>query len=306
MFRNPGKKTQSIKVSRFVFTRILTGVFTIIFAGVLTDYSSSASLYLAEGGRSKPTPKSSQIHLGQRSRPQVKPRKRLNWRVSVRPTSYRQGALARSSTCAQVNQALTAIVPDTQAGETIDRNFLPVDYSSRDYPTLWIHVPTTAPGTSAYLTLQQAIGEKTRKQIYSTPLILSGRSGFIGIKMPRSLPAMQVGQRYLWQLRLPCGDPSRPETHPIIGGWIERVDLQQWIQNSDRPSQDRIKQLAIAPAAEKPAIYAELGIWQDALTGLAELKLKHPTDRQIAQDWQDLLSQTGMASLAQAPVLKIF
>ncbi|MEB3293398.1 MAG: DUF928 domain-containing protein [Synechococcales bacterium] len=250
------------------------------------------------------------IQLSQRSRltrakPPAKPRKRLNWRVSVRPTGYRQGAIARSAICAQPEKTLTAIVPAPQVGESLDRNSLPVDYSSRDYPTVWMHVPATTPGTAAHLTVQQATGDKTRRQIYSTPLILSGQSGFIGVQLPRSLPAMQVGQRYLWQLRLPCGNPNKPETHPVIGGWIERVDPQQLAQQQGKPT-EFLQQLAIAPTTEIPLLYAELGIWQDVLTGLAELRLNNPTDRQITQDWQDLLSQTGMEALASSPVLKIF
>jgi hypothetical protein len=246
--------------------------------------------------------------LAQRSikkkKPIKKKRSRLTWRVYVRPASYRVGGMARSSTC-ESGGALTAMMPSDKMAAITEENQLPIDYTISGYPSFWAYVPETQAPTEAKFTLQVVDG-KERKQIYSKQFRVDGRSGLVGIRLPKSIEPLQVGQRYLWQMRLACGDSQKPDKHPVIGSWIERVDPMKLETTPTFNPKELMKDLNEADPNEQPKIYSELGFWHDAIGTLGELKQQKPADSQIAEDWKDLLSQNEMENLTSLPILGIF
>jgi uncharacterized protein YeaO (DUF488 family) len=73
-----------------------------------------------------------------------------------------------------------------------------------------------------------------------------------------------------------------------VDGWIQRIS----------PSSKLSQQLKQAPTKQQARLYAENGIWFDALTTLAELRLKNSQDAAIAQDWKSLLQSVGLEQFA--------
>ena len=84
-----------------------------------------------------------------------------------------------------------------------------------------------------------------------------------------------------------------------VKGWIQRADL-----NSDLS--ERIKQ---STPELQAALYAENGLWYDALSTFAELRRDVPAERlrqrpqdiTIIQDWRNILKSVDLGKLADRP-----
>ena len=88
-------------------------------------------------------------------------------------------------------------------------------------------------------------------------------------------------------------DPKNPSLDPFVDGWVQRVSLTEDISNN----------LATASDSEKVDIYAAAGIWQDALTTLADLRQNNPNDRNLENQWNQLLENIGLEKIAQEPMI---
>lgn len=246
-------------------------------------------------------------------RPTAQPvRSRLKFRVGVRASRFRVGGFSRASKCAD-GAVLTSLVPPFNPG--VDQKITervgsreretraPIDTTMSPRPIFWLHVPKTT-GAQAEFTLQDQGG---RRQLYQTKFTLTNnQSGVVGIKLPESVSPLVVGQDYVWQVSVDC-DPDRPDKALVLGSWIRRVDPAQLPAASDFNPRALVQQLTTANDQEKPSLYAALGIWQEAVSGLAQLRLKNPANAQIRQDWRDLMTQTRMEDfLKDEPVLQIF
>lgn len=207
-------------------------------------------------------------------------RRRLSFRVGVRPTRYRLGGFSRGGSCTKA-QAPVALVPPPQPQERLSRTQATVDKTASDRPTFFVYLPNL-PGRKAHFTLQNEAGTD---ELYNTRIDLPSQDGIVGIALPDKAPALQVGQKYLWQLALAC-DSDDPSNATIISGWIERV-------NPPTTRGDRLTALA------------EQGIWQDTLTLVALQRFQRPGDRATAEDWAALMEQAGLGQFKQARIVQI-
>ncbi len=73
-------------------------------------------------------------------------------------------------------------------------------------------------------------------------------------------------------------------------GWIERVE----------PPASVAKRLTEASLGEAPAIYAEAGLWYDALSSLLELASDHPNNESLRTARFELLRQGGLEAVNKA------
>lgn len=213
---------------------------------------------------------------------------RLGFRVRVRPSRFRVGGFARGS-CPPVS--IAPVTPPTQPEEISSKEEAPVDSTASAHPTLFVNIPTEIPGATAELTLQNEAGDQ---QLYSTTFPLTGKPGIVGIRIPDSVPPLQVGQKYLWQVSVAC-NPNKPEERLFAMSWVERVALDPTVAS----------QINQASLREKSALYAEAGIWQDTLSTLAELRLSNPNDQAVAQDWASLMQSVNLQDFANKPVVQI-
>jgi hypothetical protein len=70
-------------------------------------------------------------------------------------------------------------------------------------------------------------------------------------------------------------------------GWIQRMELDRNLS----------KQIDQATPTDKVTLYAENGLWHDAITTLAHLRATKPQDPGLNQDWQNLLDAIGLGDL---------
>jgi hypothetical protein len=98
---------------------------------------------------------------------------------------------------------------------------------------------------------------------------------------------LSVGVPYRWTVALVV-DPDNRSRNIIAGGAIERI----------APPADLRAQLARAGKTRAPYIYAEAGLWYDALTAISDLIDAAPNDRLLRQERASLLEQVGLPQIA--------
>jgi hypothetical protein len=227
-------------------------------------------------------------------------RRKLIWRVGVRPSLYRIGGISRSASCAP-QAKITAFTPPPRSQETVDKNHTAIDTTLSSHPTLWVHLASMPKNAQAQFTLQTANG---REELLNTRFPLTAQTGILGVRLPKTSPGLKVGETYLWQMKVQCGS-RESESDPIIGSWVQRIQLNQMKPTPDFDPKPLVQALALAPASDQPALYAELGIWQDAVTTLIDLQQKQPNNQELKDDWRSLLQEAQMGELTNSRILGV-
>lgn len=101
--------------------------------------------------------------------------------------------------------------------------------------------------------------------------------------------SLALGTQYKWFVALVL-DAEHRSQDIIAGGAIERTHCPAALQ----------EQLARLPKTEAPALYAERGIWYEAVSTISELIAVSPSERQLRQKRAALLEQVGLAAAAAA------
>ena len=211
----------------------------------------------------------------------ISARRRLGFRTGVRASRYRVGGFSRGGECGN-QQAITAVVPPPQAQEALSDRKTAVDKTAVARPTFFVSLPSL-PSATAQFTLQDEAG---RKELHNVDFKLTGKPGIVGVTLPESAPALQVGQKYFWQMAVAC-DPDQPSKLSIISSWVERVNPPTAAKD------DRISTLA------------EQGIWYDVVTSVGLQRYQQPSDRAVAEDWATLMEDAGLPQFKQTAIVQI-
>ena len=94
---------------------------------------------------------------------------------------------------------------------------------------------------------------------------------------------LALGRAYRWYVAV-VPDSGRRSRDILAGGAIQRVD----------PSGEMAARLGQARREELPSIYAEAGLWYDALTAMSELIESTPDDSALRRQRAALLTQIGL------------
>jgi hypothetical protein len=212
------------------------------------------------------------------------PRRRLSFRVGVKPSNYRVGGFARSEGC-PVRDQIKTLTAQATSSKSASKS---VDPTTLDRPVLFVYVPTMA-ASNVQFTIRPNGGRA--KDLQNVTFQTTGAEGFVGIELPNNA-RLEVGQQYKWSMAIPC----RPDENDVT----KTVIIEGLVQRIQAPT------IATAIPEERAAIYAEQGIWQDALSTIAQLRLQRPKDASLMEDWSDLMTSAGMTQFAKAPVIGIF
>ncbi len=205
----------------------------------------------------------------------------------------REGAATRGPCIRQANEAeqqtLIALVP----GE----GKLPaVGLTIASQPTFVWFVPASR-ARALEFTLY-AVDEQMRDQeppLYRATVEVTGSAGFESLTLPTTaaLPPLELNRDYHWQISLIC-NPDEPSANVTADGWIRRIE----------PSTRLKDQLANAKSRERSLIYAEAGLWYDALAELLTLRRADATNLSLAMDWSNLLRsrQVQLDAVADQPL----
>jgi len=115
------------------------------------------------------------------------------------------------------------------------------------------------------------------------------KPGLVQLQLPKANPELAMG-KYRWSVTLLCESADRYSARPYAQSWIERVAA----------SPEQAKQATAAPSDRALAqVYAESGLWYDALATLVTARSANPSDSAIGADLSALLNQVGLSQVAK-------
>jgi Domain of Unknown Function (DUF928) len=237
-------------------------------------------------------------------KPKPKPkRKRLSWRTYPRPSRNRIGAYSRSRSINATT--LNIFAPEIYKEiENIDPKVAdPINYTLSSHPTVWVNI-TNPPKRSRIVSFklkehndQQEIiiyQRDNKNEQFGT----EGKSGLIGIEIPKTTAGLETGKVYEWEMVFVDDPASQRPIYLPVGGMIQRLSPDEITAKiTASPEVDvkkTIEELGNVPDENKPALYAQLGIWYDALDVLIRLRHQNPRDKDNQEDWNKLLIQSKM------------
>jgi hypothetical protein len=210
----------------------------------------------------------------------------------------RGGAASRG--CGVGNQSVIAIVPvykeTLNQGQTETISVTKVwGLTTKEYPTFWFFVPYQKSLIDSIEFVVKDESGKLSQTLYRTVVTIPETPGIISIPLSATTPSLQVDKMYHWffKIKIIC-NPQQPPEREYVEGWVQRVNLNPKLVNS--PTQETPQQSV--------KLYAENGIWYDALTTLAELRLAKPQDPTLAVEWMNLLKSVDLENLAKQPLIK--
>jgi hypothetical protein len=99
---------------------------------------------------------------------------------------------------------------------------------------------------------------------------------------------LSSGAAYRWYVAV-VPDPDRRSKDILAGGAIERVEVPEGIKSK----------LAQAGNADLPSLYAEAGIWYDALRAISDLIEAAPQDHELRKRRAALLAQVKLPAVEE-------
>lgn len=125
--------------------------------------------------------------------------------------------------------------------------------------------------------------------------------GTMKLELPKDKPGLVTGKVYKWSVTLVCR-ANRPSANPYFYSWIERVptssELTQKLSTSNNFQEQVQPTESTYQERERALIYAQKGLWYDALASLSEAQLKNPNDWSLQEDFSSLLSQVKLTNEA--------
>ena len=191
--------------------------------------------------------------------------------------SGERGGGASRGNCPVSDRPLTALVPKINLGLTTE-----------SHPTFWFYIPDEmASVDEAKFTL---LDDENNPIIYELSIELSETSGFVSVSLPDTATPLEVDRKYHWFFDLQC-DEDEPSKNPTVDGWIQRVE----------PNPTLASELEETPDTEDYVIYANHGIWFDALTGLIQQYRTQAENPILEADWLALLEAACLEEISATP-----
>lgn len=160
-----------------------------------------------------------------------------------------------------------------------------VGLTTQDQPSLfWFQ---SKPANARFeLTLLQ---DNKIKPLVDVKVERAAKAGIQRLRLNDQNVKLVPGVEYQWVVAL-ITDPDNRSKDLVASGVIKRIE----------PSADLKEKLGKADPGSLPAVYAEAGIWYDALSVLSDQIDAHPDDQALRQTRADLLRQVGLKKAATA------
>ena len=123
------------------------------------------------------------------------------------------------------------------------------------------------------------------KPILETKLPTPAQGGIQKVRLADYKVRLEPGVAYRWFIAV-VPDAGRRSKDILAGGAIERVEI---------PAETKSK-LAKSGDKDKPFVYAEAGLWYDALKSISDLIDASPQDQELRKQRTALLTQVGLPS----------
>lgn len=190
----------------------------------------------------------------------------------------REGAGTRSPVdrCITGTKPLTGLIPANNFGTTTSQT-----------PTLLWYVPSTGAKTAELRLIDDHDNE-----LFTTTLPLANIPGIVSLQLPAQVTAKMAAQKdYHWQFSLTC-NTTDPSKNPFVEGVLQRVTAESGVQQQLKTAGN---------SRDRATVFAEAGIWHDAIAVLAKERCAKPTDANVNTSWKTLLTSVGLQDLADIP-----
>jgi hypothetical protein len=191
------------------------------------------------------------------------------------------GTGSRTAGCDMDKTAtLLPLVPDRHIGQTVS-----------DRPALLWYV------TGAKSVEVALVEPGVAKPIFEQTVQIR-RPGIVQVDFPANAPALAPNKEYRWSVSVVCNPKRRTQDVAYTQAYIKRLPVSPELQ----------QRLTAAPSdQERGRIYADAGLWYDALAILAKANASDPANTSIREDFYSLLNQVNlMEQIAQTqPVSRV-
>jgi Domain of Unknown Function (DUF928) len=191
------------------------------------------------------------------------------------------------------NRRLTALVPEyknaTEAGKLNPELTKVWGLTANEHPTLWFYIPYAQNSISRIDFILSDGDNPTNRTVYQNAIQSPTQPGIVNFSLPQTSTPLAIDKLYQWELKLTMKRQLDQEIS--VKGWIQRAGLNSNLS-------DLIKQ---ATPDRQAALYAENGLWYDALSTVAALRRDRPQDLAIIQDWKNILRSVDLGKLANKP-----
>ena len=130
--------------------------------------------------------------------------------------------------------------------------------------------------------------EKKVKPIVQVTVDRAAKAGIQRMKLSEYGAKLTPGVEYQWVIAL-ITDPDNRSTDLIASGAIKRIPK----------TSELAKKLSEIPADSQASVYADAGVWYDALASLSDQIDANPKDKSLRQARGELLKQVGLKAAAQ-------
>jgi hypothetical protein len=159
-----------------------------------------------------------------------------------------------------------------------------VGLTVQEQPNLyWYLSKSTSIPIEVTIIIEEAIYPLLEKR-----LLIPAESGIHTIRLKDFNISLSIGTQYRWFLAI-VPEPNRRSRDIIAGGIIERIE----------PPEALHKKLIQGDKEAMGQIFAEEGIWYDAIATLSELIETNPDDTVLREQRATLLEQVGLSEVAQ-------
>ena len=189
------------------------------------------------------------------------------------PDRGRSPATADGATrggCTQKEEFITPLMPKEKLGLTFNER-----------PTFYWHISKSDAQAAEFMLL-----DDNDDLVYEANFKLPKKPGIFAFTLPSAAPGLKSNKQYHWYLSVNCSSEETDDT-VTVEGWVERT----------KPNlATRIKLNKLEPKY-RSQIYADAGIWHEAITNLAQQRCTTPNDSSIMLYWNQLLTSVGLSEL---------
>ena len=172
-----------------------------------------------------------------------------------------------------VNSSVTLLVPPSH---------FPTTTSS--HPTFFLHLENIPRRALLLTVVEPGIVEP----VFAQKLTLK-QSGLVSIKLPQGSRGLEAGKEYYWTVSLLCNQ-KRPSQNAYARAAIKRIPLTAGIAQKLISNPDNLA---------KAQIYAQSGIWYDALASSYQAYSEAPHQPAINAYFWQLLAQIGLQDIRE-------
>jgi len=155
-------------------------------------------------------------------------------------------------------------------------------------PTIFAYMPVVQDSVANLVEFE--LVDASGRSIYFTELEPVTTSGIVGLRLPESAPALEVGRAYRWVVTV---YDRFDEVSGQTTGLIQRVE---------QPASLKAELAQATSAHERALVYVEARLWYDALAAMAAAYRETPTPA-IRESWAHLLRSAGLDNLDGAALL---